>query len=157
MNRALPPGDRGDRSGAESRKWGYTGSMLSALGLVGGGVAHPERKTPPGVNPAARCERKGSVSGFDGVAALSVLALGGRNGQAHFLPYGSRKETTQGMRLPTGRFEQFLGGGAARPLQQVQDGRGFAALTGVVSCAFGRFLLRAGLLPRLTLGGRDVR
>ena len=92
MNRALPPGDLGDRSGAESGQSGYSGSMLSALGLVGGSVAHPKRKTPPGVNPAARCERKGSVSGFDGVAALSVLALGGRNGQAHFLPYGSRKE-----------------------------------------------------------------
>ena len=118
-------------------------------------MRHQKRKTPPGRSPAARCERRCKL-GFDGVAALAVFAPRGNDGQTHLLPDGARKESAKGMRLPVGRLKQFLGGGSARPLQQFEDRCGFAAFAGVVSRAFGRFLLRGGLLPGLALGGRDV-
>ena len=72
------------------------------------------KKTPPGESPAARCGRKRRGSGFDGVAPLPVLALGGRNGQAHLLANGPGKKPAQRMRLPAGSFEQFLGSGSAQ-------------------------------------------
>src|ERR1700680_3025061 len=103
--------------------------------------AGPERKTPPGGNPSARYQRR-SESGFDGVAALPVLAFSGRDSQPHFLTQRSADKAPQRMRLPAGRLEQFLDSSAARPLQQVEDQGGFAALTCVVLCAPGRFLLR---------------
>ena len=56
----------------------------------GRGVRTHERETPPGMNPAARDERNWRCSGFDGVGALAVLALGGRDGQAHLLARRSR-------------------------------------------------------------------
>ena len=113
-----------------------------------------QRRTPPGTVPAARFERR--RLSFDRVAALAIVALRGLNRQPHLLSQRSADEATQRMRLPAGRLQQFFGGRALRPLQQLQDGRRFAALPGVVSGASGRFLLRGGLLPRLGLGGRDV-
>src|SRR5579864_3789535 len=62
-----------------------------------------QRKTPPGMIPAARFEWSGL--GFDRVAPLPVLALGGRDGQTHFLAQSPADEAPQGMRLPGGRFE----------------------------------------------------
>jgi hypothetical protein len=120
-------------------------------------MRNQEQETPPGRSPAARCRRERVGSGFHSVAALPVFALCGGDGQAHFLPHGSRKEPAQRVRLIGSRFKQFLGGSSARSLQQGQDRGGFAALPGVVSRASGRFLFRGGLLTRLTLGGRDVR
>ena len=119
---------------------------------------HPERETPPGGYPAARRKRKGGNSGFDGVGALPVLALGGCDGQAHLLADSPRQEPADGMRLPAGGFHQFLGCCAAGPLQQVQDLGGLAAVAGAGGflLAFGRFLRRTGLLPRLSLLRRNV-
>ena len=99
----------------------------------------------------------------DRVGALPVLALGGRDGQPHLLAHGPGQEAADGMRLPAGGFHQFLGGDAARPLQQVQDLGGLAAVArlGLGGLGFlralGRFLGRGGLLPRLALGGRNGR
>ena len=56
------------------------------------------------------------------------------------------------MRLPAAGLLQLLAGGAARPLQQVEDLGGLAAVAGT----FG-FLGGAGLLPRLGLLRRDAR
>lgn len=114
-----------------------------------------KREKPPGHSPAAG--RSGRVvSVLNRIGALAVLAFGGNDGQAHFLPNRAREEAAQGMRLPAGGFEQFLGGCAVRALQQVQDLSAFAAVPDVASLlAFGRFLSGGGLLPRLGLFGRN--
>ena len=93
------------------------------------------------------------------MAALPVLALGGRDGQPHLLADGPGQEPAQGMRQPASRFEQFLGGYSAGPLQQIEDRRCLAAVpgTGGFLSAFGRFLGWGSLLPRLGLGGRNGR
>ena|ERR1035437_5534043 len=78
-------------------------------------------------------------SGFDGVAALAVLALCGCHGQALLLADGARQESAQRMRLPVRRLEQLLCGSSARPLQQVEDRGGFATFPRVVSGAPRRF------------------
>ena len=157
MNRALQPGDCRHRSGDSRGPYRSAGAMSGAIGLVSG-VAHPpERETPPGRSLAARCNWLCFRSGFDGVAPLPVLPLCGRHREAHFLANGPRKEAAQRMRLPGSGSKEFLGGGSARPFQQVEDSGRLASLTGVVSCASWRFLLGRGLLPRFSLGSRDVR
>jgi hypothetical protein len=45
----------------------------------------PKRATPPGVPGGAQGGSTGEDLGFDGIAALPVLALGRSDGQAHFL------------------------------------------------------------------------
>ena len=97
-------------------------------------------------------------SDFDGVAALTVLALGRCDGQAHFLADGPGQEAAYGMWLPTGSSHQILGCYAARPLEQFQNrvslaacARGLGFLSG-----FGRFLRRCRLLGRLPLLLRNV-
>ena len=87
-----------------------------------------KRETPPGANPAARKGRNCGGSAFDGVAALAVLALGGRDRQPHLLPNGPGQEAAHGMRLPASGLLQFLGCDPARPLQQVQDRGRLAAI-----------------------------
>jgi hypothetical protein len=97
-------------------------------------------------------------SGFDQVVALPVLALGGHDRQLHLLANSSRDEPPDRMRLPTTRLLQLLGRCPARPLEQIEDLGGLAAATGAGGFrrALGRFLGRAGLLPRLALFRRDV-
>ena len=92
MNRPLPPGDCG-RRGADSLGPSRSARTVSgAFGLVGG-VAHPpKRRTPPSTNPAARLKGIGRASGFHGIGALAVVALGRRNGQAHLLSDYARQE-----------------------------------------------------------------
>src|SRR5439155_3348501 len=117
------------------------------------------RKTPPNVNPAARLVAVRSASGFHGIAALAVLALGGGDGQAHLLSDRARQVSAYRMRLPSGGLLQLLGRDAARPLQQFEDLGGLAAVTGGTALlfGFGRLLGRGGLLPRLALLARHVR
>src|SRR5580698_4261921 len=55
-----------------------------------------ERETPPSMNPAARLERQLCGSGFHGIAALAVVALGGLDGQAHLLADRARQEAAHG-------------------------------------------------------------
>jgi hypothetical protein len=108
-------------------------------------------------------------SGFDGVAALAVLALGRRDSESHLLSNRPGEEATHGMRLPPGSFHQLLGCNAPGPLQQVQHlGRLAAVARSPLSASFrragglgfrgrfGRFLGSAGLLGPFALGGRDV-
>jgi hypothetical protein len=63
------------------------------------------------------------------------------------------------MRLPTSYLHQFSQSGSVRPLQQIEDGRGFATIPRPALLLRGlrRFLRGAGLLGRLTLRGRNVR
>ncbi len=61
----------------------------------------PRRETPPGANPAARMDREGPESALDGVAAVAVLALGGRNGQPQLLTQGAADEAADAVRLPS--------------------------------------------------------
>ena len=69
------------------------------------------------------------------------------------------------MRHPAGGFLKLLAGCTARPLQQFQDGRGLAPVAGAAALGFrsgflsatGAFLGRFGLLPALSLGGRNGR
>jgi hypothetical protein len=153
MNRTLPPGDRGRRSGAAGRQSRCRRIVLGACRLVGG-VEHPRRReTPPDGNPAAPIDGIGCGSGFDGIATLAILGACGSDGQAHLRAYDARKKSAKGMWLPAGGFQQFLGGCAARPLEQVEDLGGLATVAGGSGFlrAFGRFLGRAGLLPRLPL------
>ena len=70
------------------------------------------------------------MSAFDRVGALAVLALGRNDGQAHLPGDCPRQEPADGMRLPSAGFLQFLRGGAALPLQQIDDPGGFAAVAG---------------------------
>src|ERR1700723_1275801 len=121
MNRSLPPEDRGNRSGTGRGQSRYRGVVPGAFGLVGRAAYPRKRKTPPELNPAARCERQGYRLGFEGVTALAVFAFGGNNGQAHFLPNRPGQEAADRMGLPSAGFLQFLGSYAARPLQQVED------------------------------------
>jgi hypothetical protein len=157
MNRTLPPGDCGYRSGDSRGSHRSAGALPRAIGLVSGVAYPPERATPPGRNPAARCNRRCFRSGFDGVAAFTVLPLRGRHREAHFLADGSREEAAQRVRLPGSGFKEFLGSSAVGPLQQVEDSGRLASFPGVVSRASWRFLLGSGLLSRLSLDGRDVR
>ena len=84
MNRPMPQGNRRDRGIDSCRTSRSSGTLPGALGLVSGTSNPPEGATPPGRNPAAR-KRETRCSAFDGVGAFAVLALGGRDGQAHFL------------------------------------------------------------------------
>ena len=62
------------------------------------------------------------------------------------------------MRLPARDFDQFLGGRATGPPQQIQDLGGLAAVAGRVGLlsALGRFRGGAGLPGRLGFCGRGV-
>lgn len=59
MNRALPPGDRRDRSGDSGGPSRSAAVMSRAFGLAGGVADPPEGKTPPGGSPAALYGGKG--------------------------------------------------------------------------------------------------
>jgi hypothetical protein len=156
MNRALPLRDRGHRNGSPRGQSRHPGLMPGALRLVSGTANPPEREKPLGRNPAARAN--GGISGlcFHGVGAFPILAVSGCDGQAHLLADRTGKEASDGMGLPTGGFHQFFAGGASRPLQQIQDLRGLAPVSGgtALFLGLGRFLGGAGLLARLSfLGG----
>src|SRR5215831_21226129 len=75
MNRALGPRDRGDRGHAARTPSRRGGFVPVALGLVLGTPHPPRRATPPSLIPAVRKGRNGGESDFDGVGALTVLAL----------------------------------------------------------------------------------
>jgi hypothetical protein len=130
VNRAMPSGDRGHRDGTNRRpsRRGRLGPR--ALRLVGGATPPPERKTPPGGNPAARWMRRCGSSALHGIAALPVLALRGRHGQPHLFADRPREEAANRMFLPARQLHQFLERRAVRSLQQVQDLGGLAAVAG---------------------------
>jgi hypothetical protein len=156
MNRALSPRDRGGRT--PRRQSGRCRLVPRSSGLVGRASYPPEREMPPGRNPAARVVRDERELGFDRVGPLPVFGLGRRHGQPHLLTDRTGQEPADGMRLPASGFHQFLGGYAARPLQQIQDLGGLAAVPGRLGLflALGRFLGGPGLLARLGFLRRHV-
>lgn len=93
---------------------------------------------------------------FYGVGALPFLALGGCDRQTHFLTHGAGQEPANRMRLPAGRFRQFLQRDTVGPLQEVEHLGGFAAVTRDARLFYGlgRFLGCFGLGDPL---GRNVR
>src|SRR5207245_11134387 len=97
------------------------------------------KKSRRGKTPAARANKGGKNSGFEGVTARAV-AFGRGNGQAHFLSQGAGQEATHRVGLPVGGFHEVVKGGSAGPFQQVQDLGGVAALAGA-------FALFTGLSP----------
>ena len=122
----------------------------------------PDKEKPPRRNPGGQKEPNRWASAFDRVAALRVLGFGGRDRQAHLLPQGAGQEPTDRVRLPAGGFHEFLQGGAAGVLQQVEDLGGLAALAGAVAFFLGdladfvplvAFFARLACLPDLALDG----
>jgi hypothetical protein len=116
------------------------------------------RKTPPGVNPAALRERESEL-GFDRVGTLTVLSLGGDNGQAQLLANGPRKESTDRMRLPTGAFITSL---AVAPPGCFSKSRTLAALLPsraavAFFAALGAFLAGLAFVVALAFFGTPVR
>jgi hypothetical protein len=117
------------------------------------------KKSRQGRTRAAEEDSDWQVSALNRVAALPILALGGRNGQAHLFPQGSADEPADAVRLPASGFQQLLRGGSAGPLEQVQDLGGLAALAGYFRFfaafeAAGALLGRGGLFfPDLPLAG----
>jgi hypothetical protein len=79
VNRALPPGNCGDRGADPGRASGRTRPVPGTVGLVGRSENPPKRATLPSQYPAAR------DLGLDAVGALSAFRLGGLDRQAHFL------------------------------------------------------------------------
>jgi hypothetical protein len=165
MNRALPPGDCGNRASDQDWASGPTRAVSGARGLVGGTQA-AKRERPPRQNPGGWHNRCFWGSTLKGIAAFSVLSLSGVDRQPHLLADGSGQETPYGMRLPAGGFHDFLQGGAAGLLQEVQDLPGLAALADACGlrlagflgglCGFDGLFRRRGLLPRLGLGRRNA-
>jgi hypothetical protein len=157
MNRALPPGDRGNRDKPQGWPSRPARIVPSAGRLVGGVAVHPchaGKEKPPRRNPGGERwpVRFGFGSGFDGIVAGHVFAFRGFNRKAQLLADRARQVPTNGMRLPASRLHQFFECRAVRPFQQLQDLRSFAALVG----AFGRLhQLRALWLFRrlLSLAG----
>src|ERR1019366_10403530 len=101
---------------------------MSRLRSKGGLVTKQE--APPGGNPAARSGQDRRESGLDGVGSLAVLALGGRYSQAQFLADRLREKPAHAVRLPARHLHQFGQGSAIGTFQQIEDRRGFAAVTG---------------------------
>src|ERR1700674_3250581 len=117
-----------------------------------------KRETPPGRNPAAREGQAERESGPDRVGACPIVSLSGYDVQAQLLPDGARQKAAHRMRLPRTDFHDGGKRRALGPFQQIEDLRRLAAVscsTGLFA-ALGRFLRRAGLLPRLALLGRNV-
>src|ERR1700674_4679934 len=103
------------------------------VGLVGGvkdSRSGAETRKAAGVESGGWRDADSFRSGFDGVAALPVLGLGGRNLQAHFLAHGTREEPTNRMGLPPGGFHESLERGPIRPFQKVEDLCGLTAVAG---------------------------
>jgi len=64
-------------------------------------AAHrPDKEKPPRRNPGGKCESRWRRSALDGIAALAIFALAGRDEQSHFLSDCAGEEPADGMRLP---------------------------------------------------------
>src|ERR1700724_1857254 len=82
-----------------------------------------------GVESGGRRDETLFGSGLDGVAALPVSGPGGSDRQAHLLAQGAGDEAPDRMRVPAGCLHDLLQAGPTRPLQQIEDLPGLAALT----------------------------
>src|SRR5207249_4805661 len=71
-------------------------------------------------HPPAR-EDRNRRSGFDRIAPLPILGLGGYNFQPQLLRDGTGEKAAHGMRLPAGSFHEFLYGGPVNLPQHIQD------------------------------------
>jgi hypothetical protein len=98
------------------------------------------------------------MSGFDRIATLAVLALGGGDGKTHLLADRPRQEAAYRMGLPTCGYHDLLQGGTVRSFQQVEDFGGLAATAGTSLFAlFGAFFCGLAFLPDLALTGATLR
>lgn len=75
MNRALPPGDCGDREADPGRASGRTRPVPGTVGLVGRSENPPKRATLPSQYPAARGGRKRRDLSLDAEAPYLPSAL----------------------------------------------------------------------------------
>ena len=167
MNRALPPGDRGNRSQNSGRASRPSWAVPGPGGLFGGTQNPPERATPPGTSPAARERENRWDSGFERVDSFFALGLCGLERQAHFLANRSGQEPPHRVCLPSGRLGQILQSCAVRTTQEFQDPGRFAARAGAIGqlrrfralWLLGVLLGRGGLdlaLPGATQGFRGA-
>src|ERR1035441_8125291 len=146
-------GHRRATFGPRSHEWRPLGvtAKVAVTGAGRAGIEYTSTKARRGRDRAGRRNLRAMLLA-EGVAALPVLALGGRDRQPQLLADGSGEEAPERMRLPAGGLHQFLQGGAVGAFEQVQDLGGLAALADTLS--FGRcgFLGRLGGL--LGLGRR---
>src|ERR1017187_2786122 len=110
----------------EWRRLGVT-AKAAVTGAGRAGTEATSRKARRGRNRAGRRNLRAMLLA-EGVAALPVRALGGRDRQPQLLADGSGEEAPERMRLPAGGLHQVLQGGAVGALEQVQDLGGLAAL-----------------------------
>src|ERR1035441_7134560 len=157
-------GDSGSAPGRASRPRRFVPRVNGLGGRTKGPTPGTDKEKPPRRNPGGQKEPNRWASAFDRVAALLVRGLGGGDRKPRLLAQGAGQEPADRVRLPAGGFHEFLQGGAAGALQQVEDLGGLAALAGA-GCllwrlgrlrAFGSLLRRAGLPARPSLGRRNV-
>ena len=161
MNRALPPGDRGHRSGTTLGESRRSGLVPRACRLGGRTPPSPEREKPPRRNPGRQCTQNVWLLSLDRVPPLAVLALDGHDGKPHFLAQRSADRIRVHCGAASCCLHDHRQRAAILPFQEVEDLARFCCRRGdrwlFWPWAFGRFLGRAGLLPRLALFRRNVR
>src|ERR1035437_1806749 len=146
-------GHGGATFGPRWHEWRWLGGTAKAAvtGAGRAGIEATSRKARGGRNRAGSRNLRAMLLA-DGVPALPVRALGGRDRQLQLLADGSGEEAPERMRLPAGGLHQFLQGGAVGAFEQVQDLGGLAALADTFS--FGRFGFLGRLGGLLVLGRR---
>ena len=110
-----------------------------------------DREKPPNEPGGWRKWLQSTNSALDRIAALSVFALLGRDGQTHLLVQRPADESANAVRLPVCCLHNFSQGSPVLALQQVQDSLGLAAFAG--ASAFLRLGGLLGLGRFLSFGG----
>ena len=88
MNRALPPGDRGNRDKHQGWPSRPAGTVSRSFRLVGGVAAparRPNKEKPPKRNPGGRRRRACYGSRLNGISPRTVVILGGFHCQTQLL------------------------------------------------------------------------
>ena len=131
--------------------WAPTSSKATLAPRAGKAALVIKREMPPEMNPAALGERNWRASGFDGVAALAILALDGGDGRPIFLPTVPERNPRSECGYQPVAFISSL---AVTPPGRFSSSRILAVLlpsraSGLAALAFsalGRFLGRGGIL-----------
>ena len=121
--------------------------------------AGQEKTKQAGTVVSGVARRRTDDSARDRIDPLFALGFGGGDNKAQLLRDGPGQEAPNRMRLPAGNFDQFLGGCALRTLEQIENLRRLATVTGGAGLlgAFGRIFRRDGLDTRLALLRPHVR
>src|SRR5229473_1880939 len=132
------------------RRWqDYTGKKATLEGGgrtfegIAGTASGPKCRTARRSRRRAGRTRGGRVLSAERIDARAILAFGGIYSQAHLLAERAGKEAAHAMGLPTGGSHQFQKRRSTFTAQQRQNIGLLAAFA-----AWGRLLLRAGLLAR---------